>query len=82
MKNIKRLPEDDENWMLAGFETIFPTLLEMAKDIGLDMPCDEPALQDIYAKRDIKLAKFDNYICLSANIFWILFGIIFITRHR
>ena len=55
--------------MLAGFETIFPTLLEMAKDIGLDIPCDEPALQDIYAKRDLKLAKYDNYFCLFVNIF-------------
>jgi len=73
-ENIKRLPEDDENWMLAGFETIFPTLLEMAKDIGLDIPCDEPALQDIYAKRDLKLAKYDNYFCLFVNIFRILFG--------
>jgi len=68
-ENIKRLPENDENWMLAGFVTIFPTLLEMAKDIGLDIPCDEPALQDIYAKRDLKLAKYDNYFCLFVNIF-------------
>ncbi|RLN08978.1 ent-copalyl diphosphate synthase 2-like isoform X2 [Panicum miliaceum] len=30
-ENMSRLPEDDEDWMLAGFETIFPTLLEMAK---------------------------------------------------
>jgi hypothetical protein len=59
--------------MLAGFETIFPTLLEMAKDVGLDMPCDDPALQDIYAKRDLKLAKYDNYTCLLVNIFRILF---------
>ncbi|RLM78351.1 hypothetical protein C2845_PM12G17950 [Panicum miliaceum] len=64
-ENIKRLPEDDENWMLAGFETIFPTLLEMAKDVGLDMPCDDPALQDIYAKRDLKLAKIPKDVLHS-----------------
>lgn len=55
---MSRLPEDDEDWMLAGFETIFPTLLEMAKDLGLEMHCDEPAVQQIYAKRDLKLAKY------------------------
>jgi len=51
--------------MLAGFETIFPTLLEMAKDIDLDIPCDEPALQDIYAKRDLKLAKIPKEVLHS-----------------
>ena len=61
-ENIKRLREDDENWMLFGFEITFPMLLEMAKDIGLDLPYDEPALQDIYAKRDLTLAQYDNYI--------------------
>ncbi|KAG2659241.1 hypothetical protein PVAP13_1KG363935 [Panicum virgatum] len=64
-ENIRRLPEDDENWMLAGFETIFPTLLEMAKDICLDIPCDEPTLQDIYAKRDLKLAKITKELLHS-----------------
>ncbi|XP_025792139.1 ent-copalyl diphosphate synthase 2-like [Panicum hallii] len=64
-ENIKRLPEDNENWMLVGFETIFPTLLEMAKDIGLDMPCDEPALQDIYAKRNLKLARIPKDVLHS-----------------
>ncbi|KAG2659259.1 ent-copalyl diphosphate synthase 2-like isoform X3 [Panicum virgatum] len=56
-ENMKRLRDDDENWMMVGFEMTFPTLIEMAKDIGLDLPYDEPALQDIYAKRDLKLAK-------------------------
>ena len=52
----------------------FPMLLEMAKDIGLDLPYDEPALQDIYAKRDLTLAQYDNYICLIvkyiSDSFW------------
>ena len=60
--------------MLVAFEMTFTMLLEMAKDIGLDLPNDEPALQDIYAKRDLKLAMYGNYICLIVNIFWILFG--------
>ena len=73
-ENIKRLREDDEKRMLFGFEMAFPMLLEMAKDIGLDLPYDEPALQDIYAKRDLTLAQYDNYICLIvkyiSDSFW------------
>jgi hypothetical protein len=51
--------EDEEldDWMLGGFEIIFPRLLEMAIDLGLEVPCDESALQDVFARRDIKLAR-------------------------
>jgi len=60
--------------MLFGFEMTFPMLLEMAKDIGLDLPYDEPPLQDIYAKRDLTLAQYDNYICFIvkyiSDSFW------------
>ncbi|TVU29592.1 hypothetical protein EJB05_21166, partial [Eragrostis curvula] len=64
-ENLWRLPEDDEDWMLAGFETIFPMLLDMAKDLGLDMACDEPILLTICAKRDLKLAKIPRDVLHS-----------------
>ncbi|KAG2651500.1 syn-copalyl diphosphate synthase, chloroplastic-like [Panicum virgatum] len=63
-ENIKRLRED-ENRMLVAFEMTFTMLLEMAKDIGLDLPYDEPALQDIYAKRDLKLAMIPMDVLYS-----------------
>lgn len=44
--------------MPIGFEITLPTLLEMAKDLGLDVPYNDPTLQLIYAKRDLKLAKY------------------------
>ncbi|TVU29579.1 hypothetical protein EJB05_21153, partial [Eragrostis curvula] len=56
-ENLWRLKDEDEDWMLVGFEITFPILLEMAKNLGLNMPFDESALQEIYAKRDRKLAK-------------------------
>ncbi|KAL6634599.1 hypothetical protein ACP70R_027270 [Stipagrostis hirtigluma subsp. patula] len=56
-ENFPRITEDDEDWMPVGFEITFPTLLQMAKDLGLNMPYDEPTLQVIYAKRDLKLTK-------------------------
>ncbi|KAF0906465.1 hypothetical protein E2562_011459 [Oryza meyeriana var. granulata] len=56
-ENLRRLGENDEEWMMVGFEITFPILLEKAKNLGLDINYDDPALQDIYAKRQIKLAK-------------------------
>ena len=48
--------------MLVGFEIALPSLLDMAKDLDLDIPYNEPALEAIYAERKRKLAK---YICLN-----------------
>ncbi|TVU33986.1 hypothetical protein EJB05_15806, partial [Eragrostis curvula] len=56
-ENLWRLTEDDEDWMLVGFEITLPTLLDMAKNLGLGLPSDEPVLQEIYAKREIKLSN-------------------------
>ncbi|KAJ1279657.1 hypothetical protein BS78_04G170900 [Paspalum vaginatum] len=61
-QNLWRLNEDDEDCMLVGFEITLPTLLEKAKDLGLDLPYDEPALQVIYAKREMKLAKIPKHL--------------------
>jgi hypothetical protein len=54
-----RLVKEDEEWMLVGFEIALPSLLEMAKDLDLDIPYDHPALQEIYGRRDLKLNKYD-----------------------
>ncbi|XP_047051207.1 syn-copalyl diphosphate synthase, chloroplastic-like [Lolium rigidum] len=58
-ENLWRLEDNElDDWMLGGFEITFPQLLDMAIDLGLDVPCDDPALQAIFAKRDLKLARF------------------------
>ncbi|CAO2046274.1 unnamed protein product [Urochloa humidicola] len=56
-ENMWRLVKEEEDWMLVGFEIALPSLLEMAKDLYLDIPYDHPALREIYAKRDLKLNK-------------------------
>ncbi|WVZ74938.1 hypothetical protein U9M48_023052 [Paspalum notatum var. saurae] len=61
-QNLWRVNEDAEDCMLCGFEITLPTLLEKAKDLGLDLPYDEPALQMIYAKREMKLAKIPKHM--------------------
>lgn len=57
---MSRLAAEEDDWMLVGFEIAFPSLLDMAKDLDLDIPYDDPALQAIYAKRNLKLAKYGS----------------------
>uniref|UniRef100_I1QMV1 Terpene synthase N-terminal domain-containing protein n=1 Tax=Oryza glaberrima TaxID=4538 RepID=I1QMV1_ORYGL len=64
-ENIYRLAQEEEAWMPVGFEITFPSLLEMAKDLALDIPYDDPALQKIYAQRELKLKKIPREILHS-----------------
>lgn len=58
-ENLWRLEHSgSDDWMVVSFEITFPQLLEMARDLGLDVPCDEPSLLAIYARRDAKLARY------------------------
>ncbi|XP_072971136.1 ent-copalyl diphosphate synthase 1-like isoform X1 [Typha angustifolia] len=61
-KNIWRLAEEEEEFMPIGFEIAFPSLIEMAKDLGLELPYNDPALDDIYAKRDLKLKRIPKEV--------------------
>ncbi|XP_037486909.1 syn-copalyl diphosphate synthase-like isoform X1 [Triticum dicoccoides] len=56
-ENMWRLAEQEEDWTLIGFEISFPSLLCMARDLGLDIPYDHPALDAIYSQRNQKLSK-------------------------
>nr|XP_010918399.1 ent-copalyl diphosphate synthase 1, chloroplastic isoform X2 [Elaeis guineensis] len=55
--NMWRLAEEEAELMPIGFEIAFPSLLEIAKSLGLELPYDDPALQDIYASRNLKLKR-------------------------
>lgn len=65
-----RLTRDDENWALSGFEIIFPMLLEKAKHLGIDIPLDDPMLEAIRAKRELKLNKYVYIYLLLHSIFF------------
>ncbi|XP_044970255.1 syn-copalyl diphosphate synthase-like [Hordeum vulgare subsp. vulgare] len=55
-EHMWRLAEETpDDWTLIGFEITFPSLLCMAKDLDLDIPHHDPALEAIYAKRNQKL---------------------------
>ncbi|PKU67796.1 Ent-copalyl diphosphate synthase, chloroplastic [Dendrobium catenatum] len=56
-ENMRRLAEEDEELMPIGFEVALPSLMDLAKGLGLDCPYDDPSLQYICAKREIKLKR-------------------------
>ncbi|CAA7395410.1 unnamed protein product [Spirodela intermedia] len=55
--NMKRLDEEDLELMPIGFEVAFPSLVEMARSLDLDVPLDSPALEEIYARKSLKLKR-------------------------
>lgn len=41
----------------VGFNIIFPGMLELAIDLGLDIPIRQRAIQDILCLRDLELKR-------------------------
>ncbi|KAH7516567.1 hypothetical protein FEM48_Zijuj10G0148700 [Ziziphus jujuba var. spinosa] len=62
-ENLSKLKTENAEHMPGGFEVAFPSLLEMARKINLQVPDqDSPILQDIYARRHIKLSRIPRDI--------------------
>ncbi|KAG8389340.1 hypothetical protein BUALT_Bualt02G0219100 [Buddleja alternifolia] len=61
-ENIHKLEDENEEHMTIGFEVALPSLLEIAKKLDIDIPYDSPGLQQIYARRDIKLTRIPRDI--------------------
>jgi hypothetical protein len=59
-ENLGKLENENEEHMLIGFEVVFPSLLERARGLNIDVPNDSPILKNIFAKRDQKLTR---YLC-------------------
>ncbi|KAF8401695.1 hypothetical protein HHK36_012641 [Tetracentron sinense] len=55
--NIGKLKNENAEHMTIGFELSFPSLIDMARRIDLEVPDDSPVLEDIYAKRNLKLTR-------------------------
>ncbi|ONM06415.1 anther ear1 [Zea mays] len=57
-ENMWRLAEEEAESMPIGFEIAFPSLIQTARDLGVvDFPYGHPALQSIYANREVKLKR-------------------------
>nr|QWD59162.1 ent-copalyl diphosphate synthase [Aconitum carmichaelii] len=56
-QNINKLEDENIEHMPIGFEVAFPSTIEIARKIGLEIPVDSPAVQEIYEQRNLKLSK-------------------------
>ncbi len=56
-ENLHKLEDENSEHIIVGFEVTFPSLLEIARSLNLDLPDDTPVLHDIHARRDLKLSK-------------------------
>nr|QMW69081.1 terpene synthase 1 [Callicarpa americana] len=61
-RNIYKLEDENEEHIPIGFEVALPSLIEIAKKTGIDIPNDSPGIQEIYAKRDLKLSRIPRDI--------------------
>lgn len=56
-ENISKLADEKLEHMTIGFEVAFPSLVEIAENLKIDIPKDLPIMQEIYAQRDLKLSR-------------------------
>ncbi|XP_059437066.1 (-)-kolavenyl diphosphate synthase TPS28, chloroplastic-like [Corylus avellana] len=56
-EKICKLEYENAEQMTIGFEVAFPSLLEIARSLNIEVADDSPVLQEIYAKRNIKLTR-------------------------
>ncbi|KAM0997389.1 hypothetical protein ACFX2C_007279 [Malus domestica] len=56
-KNVSNLGNENAEHMPIGFEVAFPSILEVARSLNLEIPDDCPLLNEIYAMRNLKLKK-------------------------
>jgi len=72
-ENLGKLENENEEHMPIGFEVAFPSLLDRARGLNIDVPNDSPILKNIFSKRDEKLKRYrscsHNYVC-AAHIYF------------
>ncbi|KAI3931572.1 hypothetical protein MKW92_011174 [Papaver armeniacum] len=62
-QNMCKLEDANTVHMPVGFEVVFPSLIEIARSLDIDLPDeDSPALKDIYAKRKLKLMRIPKEV--------------------
>lgn len=63
-ENMWRIAKEEQDSMPIGFELAFPSLIQTARNLGIDFPYDHPALQSIYSNREIKLKRYEYGVTL------------------
>ncbi|XP_012473916.1 ent-copalyl diphosphate synthase 1 isoform X1 [Gossypium raimondii] len=61
-ENISKLEDEKAEHMPIGFEVVFPSLLEIARSLNIEVPYESPIFQNIYEQRDLKLTRIPKEI--------------------
>ncbi|KAA8543243.1 hypothetical protein F0562_021262 [Nyssa sinensis] len=61
-ENIYKLEGENAEHMTIAFEVAFPSLIEIARKLDIEVPDDSQVLQEIYAKRNLKLTRIPKDI--------------------
>ncbi|XP_028762173.1 ent-copalyl diphosphate synthase, chloroplastic [Neltuma alba] len=56
-ENIGKLEDENAEHTTIGFEVAFPSLLDIARDLNIEVPDDSPVLKQILAMRNVKLTR-------------------------
>ncbi|KAL2535654.1 Ent-copalyl diphosphate synthase [Forsythia ovata] len=56
-ENMYKLEDENAEHMPIGFELAFPSIIEIARKLEIDIPYDSPVLKEIYARRNLKLTR-------------------------
>ncbi|KAJ1296560.1 hypothetical protein BS78_01G310600 [Paspalum vaginatum] len=64
-QNMWMLAVEDQESTPIGFEIAFPSLIDIAKNLGVDFPYDHQALQGIYKDREIKMKRIPKDVMHS-----------------
>ncbi|KAE9590443.1 putative ent-copalyl diphosphate synthase [Lupinus albus] len=56
-ENLSKIQNENAEHMPVGFEVAFPSLLDVARSLNIEVPHDSHILNDILEKRNVKLAR-------------------------
>ncbi|KAL9331780.1 hypothetical protein ACSQ67_001390 [Phaseolus vulgaris] len=56
-ENLSKLENENVEHMPIGFEVAFPSLLDMARGLNIEVPDNSPILNKIFAMRNVKLTR-------------------------
>ncbi|KAG2405810.1 Ent-copalyl diphosphate synthase [Vigna angularis] len=59
-ENLYKLQDENPEHMPIGFEVTFPSLLDLARCLDVEVPDDSPILKNILAMRDLKLKNLEG----------------------
>jgi len=68
--NLYKLQDENPEHMPIGFEVTFPSLLDLARSLDVEVPDNSPILKNILAMRDVKLNKYKSILLTFSYAFF------------